>query len=64
MTETATSTLVKQAAREAGFDLAGIAPVREFRELEYFPEWIANGHAGEMRYLESRDEKASLSDLR
>ena len=60
MTETATSTLVKQAAHEAGFDLAGIAPVREFRELEYFPEWIANGHAGEMRYLESRDDQGQL----
>lgn len=60
MTETAISTLVKEAAREAGFDLAGIAPVREFRELEYFPEWIANGHGGEMRYLESRDESGQL----
>jgi epoxyqueuosine reductase len=60
VTETALSTLVKQAARDAGFDLAGIAPVREFRELEYFPEWIANGHAGEMRYLEARDESGQL----
>jgi epoxyqueuosine reductase len=60
VTETATATLVKLAARDAGFELAGIAPVREFRELEYFPEWIANGHAGEMRYLESRDEQGQL----
>ena len=60
MTEAATTTLVKQAASDAGFDLAGIAPVREFRELEYFPEWIANGHAGEMRYLESRDDQGQL----
>jgi epoxyqueuosine reductase len=60
VTETATATLVKRAARDAGFDLAGIAPVREFRELEYFPEWIANGHAGEMRYLESRDDQGQL----
>jgi epoxyqueuosine reductase len=60
VTEAATTTLVKQAASDAGFDLAGIAPVREFRELEYFPEWIANGHAGEMRYLESRDDQGQL----
>ena len=60
MTEPSHSALVKQAARDAGFELAGIAPVREFRELEYFPEWIANGHAGEMRYLESRDETGQL----
>ena len=51
---------VKSTALAVGFDIAGIAPVREFRELEYFPEWIANGHAGEMRYLESRDESGQL----
>jgi epoxyqueuosine reductase len=58
--------LVKQAAREAGFELAGIAPVREFSELEYFPTWIAAGHAGEMKYMEARDESGNLkrSNLR
>jgi epoxyqueuosine reductase len=60
VSESSLSALVKEAAGEAGFDLAGIAPVREFRELEYFPEWIANGYAGEMRYLESRDEAGQL----
>ena len=54
------SELVKEAAREAGFDLAGVAPVREFRELERFPEWIAAGRAGEMKYMESRDEAGRL----
>ena len=43
-----------------GFDLAGIAPVRDFAELEYFPAWLAAGHAGEMRYMEARDEKGEL----
>jgi epoxyqueuosine reductase len=52
--------LTKQAAREAGFDLAGIAPVRDFEELNYFPEWIAAGRAGEMKYLEARDEAGNL----
>ena len=51
---------IKQAALEAGFDLAGIAPVRDFSELEYFPQWIASGFAGEMRYLEARDEAGEL----
>lgn len=51
---------LKQAARAAGFDLAGIAPVRDFAELEYFPQWIAAGHAGEMQYMEARDEKGQL----
>jgi epoxyqueuosine reductase len=52
--------LVKEAAREAGFELAGIAPVREFAELEHLSEWIAAGHAGEMKYLEARDEAGEL----
>src|SRR6185437_10733468 len=51
---------VKQAARNAGFDVAGIAPVDNFPELERFPEWIAGGHAGEMKYLESRNESGEL----
>ena len=51
---------VKRAAAAAGFDLAGVAPVREFVELEAFPEWIADGHNGEMRYLEARSEAGEL----
>ena len=51
---------IKQAALQAGFDLAGIAPVGDFPELEYFPQWIASGHAGEMKYLEARDEAGGL----
>ena len=51
---------VKRAALEAGFELAGVAPVREFDELAYFPRWIAEGHAGEMKYLEARDEAGRL----
>jgi len=51
---------VKHAAKSAGFDLAGVAPVRDFPELDYFPEWIADGHAGEMKYLESRDDAGEL----
>jgi epoxyqueuosine reductase len=49
------TSLVKQAAQAAGFDLAGIARVEDFPELDYFPHWIALGHAGEMKYLEARD---------
>jgi len=52
--------VVKQAARDAGFELAGIAPVRELPELERFPGWIAAGHAGEMKYLEARDDAGEL----
>ncbi|HEX8812780.1 MAG TPA: tRNA epoxyqueuosine(34) reductase QueG, partial [Terracidiphilus sp.] len=52
--------LVKLAAQDAGFELAGIAPVRDFAELSQFPHWIAAGHAGEMKYLEARDEGGRL----
>src|SRR5947207_4763051 len=51
---------IKQAALEAGFELAGIAAVSEFSELARFSEWIAAGRAGEMKYLESRDERGQL----
>ncbi len=51
---------VTHAARGAGFDLVGIAPVDDAPELEYFPRWIAAGHAGEMKYLEARDEQGRL----
>ncbi|HXW90850.1 MAG TPA: tRNA epoxyqueuosine(34) reductase QueG [Terriglobales bacterium] len=51
---------VKQAAQEAGFDLAGVARVADFSELNYFPQWIADGYAGEMKYLEARDASGNL----
>jgi epoxyqueuosine reductase len=54
------TSLVKEAAATAGFDLAGIAPVVDFPELGYFSDWVSAGHAGEMRYLESRDENGQL----
>ena len=51
---------IKRAARQAGFELCGIAPVSASRELDYFPGWIESGRAGEMRYLESRDTQGRL----
>jgi epoxyqueuosine reductase len=52
--------VVKRAAERAGFDLCGVAAVHNFRELDYFPEWIANGYAGEMKYMEARDDSGNL----
>ena len=51
---------IKDFALETGFDLTGIAPVQDFPELEHFPTWVAAGHAGEMKYLEARDEFGTL----
>ncbi|HEY6308704.1 MAG TPA: tRNA epoxyqueuosine(34) reductase QueG [Candidatus Angelobacter sp.] len=52
----------KQAAAAAGFDLAGVAPVREedFPETEAFATWIEAGHAGDMTYMEKRTETGAL----
>ena len=60
MAVSANSDQIKSMAAEAGFDLCGIAPVQEFPELARFPEWVAEGRAGEMKYLESRDESGQL----
>jgi epoxyqueuosine reductase len=51
---------IKRLAREAGFDLCGVAPVHEFGELAAFPGWIAQGRHGEMKYMEARDETGTL----
>ena len=53
-------TRIKRCARDAGFDLCGIAPVRDFAELRVFPAWIADGKHGEMKYMEARDEAGEL----
>jgi len=52
--------IVSHAAAEAGFDLWGVAPATDAPELRSFPEWIAAGHAGEMRYMEARNEQGAL----
>ena len=53
---------VQDAAKRAGFDLAGMASVRpeELPELAYFPQWVASGHSGEMAYLQARDSAGQL----
>jgi epoxyqueuosine reductase len=34
-----------------GFDLCGVAPMEGLADLHHFPEWLAQGYAGEMNYL-------------
>lgn len=53
---------VRALAREAGFDLVGVAPVDPPPALAFFPEWIARGHAGSMGYL--TDQVDRRRDLR
>ena len=52
--------IVKRAAEAAGFDLSGIAAASDSQELKHFPAWIAAGHAGEMKYMEARDDQGAL----
>lgn len=49
--------LIKEEAHRRGFDLAGVAPIAPSPEADFYPEWLARGHAGEMRYLERRVEE-------
>jgi epoxyqueuosine reductase len=59
-----TSAEIKARAAELGFDLCGIAPAGDFKELAFFPDWIARGYAGEMQYLErSADQRADVRAL-
>ena len=51
---------LKNAALELGFDLAGVAGVADTPEHRFFPEWIDEGRAGEMKYLEARNETDEL----
>lgn len=60
MAISAKSDQIKFIAADARFDLCGVAPVRDFPELARFPQWIAEGHAGEMKYLASRDDSGQL----
>ena len=60
LTSTNLSSEIKRLALEAGFDLAGIAPAADTPEHALFPQWIANGSAGEMKYLEARDDAGKL----
>ncbi|HEU5400351.1 MAG TPA: tRNA epoxyqueuosine(34) reductase QueG [Terriglobales bacterium] len=60
MTLSPNSDVIKQAALGLGFDLAGVAGIGEYPELERFPEWIAEGRAGEMHYLEARNDAGDL----
>jgi epoxyqueuosine reductase len=51
---------IKRCARDARFELCGIAPLRDFGELQVFPAWIEDGKHGDMKYMEARDEAGEL----
>jgi epoxyqueuosine reductase len=49
-----TAETVKRIARECGFELAGIAPADPPEDFSRYENWVADGFAGEMRYLTDR----------
>ncbi len=51
---------LKKLAVEAGFDLAGVAGVADTPEHQFFSDWIADKRAGEMKYLEARNDRQEL----
>ncbi|MCP3916408.1 MAG: tRNA epoxyqueuosine(34) reductase QueG [bacterium] len=53
----AEESLVVELAREAGFDLAGIAPLRPPRDAARFDAWIDAGRHGSMDYLARNRDK-------
>jgi epoxyqueuosine reductase len=52
-----TSHLIKEKARELGFDACGIAPAAGHPELHFLREWLDRGYAGDMAYLERSAER-------
>lgn len=66
MRESISGSLVNTLARQAGFALAGIAPVppsgsaTSREERSRFAQWIASGAAGDMDYLKRRNEDGDL----
>jgi epoxyqueuosine reductase len=51
MTNVRRTARVIEISRGLGFDLCGVAPAADFPELAHLEEWLARGHAGDMRYL-------------
>lgn len=46
---------IKEQGHELGFDLVGIAPADPPQTVSAYIEWVNQGYAGEMRYLERPD---------
>jgi epoxyqueuosine reductase len=51
---------VKSLARACGFEMAGITRALPLGEAQYYRQWVADGYAGEMRYL--TDHRAAVRE--
>jgi epoxyqueuosine reductase len=55
-----TAETIRELARACGFELAGVAAAMPADDRARYHEWVAAGHAGEMRYL--TDHRATVRD--
>lgn len=54
---TLNAAIIKQTARELGADTVGIAPTAPVKNRQRFLDWLADGFAGEMTYLEKYQDQ-------
>ena len=54
---TARATQALELAREVGFDLAGLAPLRPPRDAQRFRDWLEAGYQADMAWLERNRER-------
>lgn len=59
MPESGITKLLKQRAVELGFQLCGICPSSSPAGSAKLSEWLAAGYAGQMNYIEARQEAYS-----
>ena len=43
---------IKAHAQKLGFELVGITPAERSRTIDLYEQWLKNGYAGKMGYLE------------
>ena len=56
--------IIKEKARELGFDLCGVAAAEAYPELSFLEEWLDRGYAGEMTWMSrTRDRRADVRNV-
>jgi len=56
--------IIKEKARELGFDLCGVAAAEAYPELSFLEEWLDRGYAGEMTWMSrTGDRRADVRNV-
>ena len=48
--------LLREKAKDLGFDLVGAIPISRSKSIDVYNSWLKKGYAGSMRYLERHSE--------